>query len=261
MDGALLCTILIISVSSTALIIPLLCLSPYLAERFGSQKMYFVWLIIAVRLIVPLRFELPSAPIEIKFPERVVVMRTNAPSPIEIMTEDERAEAAVHEASSFNYAPLMTLTELLTLIWAAGASIFFLLHILKYICFRLSVKPYLKNTNEKDVKLCGRLSSPVAAGFFRPAVLLPDIDFGAEELSMILLHERTHIKRGDLWYKLLLTAANAVHWFNPAVYFMVRRASRDLEYSCDCYVVKGKDAEFRKQYSKTILKYARGNAE
>ncbi len=35
---------------------------------------------------------------------------------------------------------------------------------------------------------------------------------------------------------------------------MVRQANRDLEYSCDDAVVGNEDMEYRKAYSKTILK-------
>ena len=85
-------------------------------------------------------------------------------------------------------------------------------------------------------------------------VILPDIKYSDSELKVILKHEFMHYKRRDLWYKLLLIIANGMHWFNPIVYFMVRKANRDLEYSCDDDVVKNENMEYRKDYSMTILK-------
>lgn len=247
--------IIIISFSASAVIIILLCLSPVLGRHFGPQKMYFVWLIIAVRLVIPFRFELPSAPVKITAPEHVIVMRTDGVLPIGIMPESERSYEAAYEPSPLNYAPLMTLSEFLTIIWALGASVFFTARIMSYLIFRIRIKPHLKDTYIQNVKICPVISSPLAAGFFRPVILLPEGTYTDEELELILMHEQAHIKRRDLWYKLLLTAANAVHWFNPTVYFMVRRANRDLEYSCDYTVTRDKDMDFRKKYSKTILKY------
>ena len=55
-------------------------------------------------------------------------------------------------------------------------------------------------------------------GFVKPRILLPDADFTTDELRLILKHELVHYKRRDLWYKGLVLAANAIHWFNPAVY-------------------------------------------
>jgi len=62
-----------------------------------------------------------------------------------------------------------------------------------------------------------------------------------------------HYKRHDLWYKLLLIIANGMHWFNPIVYIMVKKANRDLEHACDDDVVKNEELEYRKDYSRVIL--------
>jgi hypothetical protein len=84
-------------------------------------------------------------------------------------------------------------------------------------------------------------------------ILLPDKIYEEQELYLILRHELTHYKHHDLWYKLILLAANAMHWFNPLVYLMVRQAGRDLEQVCDDEVVAGKDMGYRKAYCMTIL--------
>ena len=90
--------------------------------------------------------------------------------------------------------------------------------------------------------------------YFVPKILLPSTDYSNNELVIVLKHELTHFKRGDIWYKLLLIIANSIHWFNPFVYLMAKAANRDLEYSCDDVVVKNSDINFRKEYSLTILK-------
>jgi len=72
---------------------------------------------------------------------------------------------------------------------------------------------------------------------------------------MIYSHELFHYKRHDLWYKLLLTVVNSIHWFNPAMYAMVSSANRDIEYCCDYQVVKDHDLKYRKNYSDLILSH------
>ena len=101
---------------------------------------------------------------------------------------------------------------------------------------------------------CSKIASPMMIGFLKPMILIPNTDYSDNELSVILRHELTHYKRGDIWYKLLLVIANSIHWFNPLVYLMARQANRDLEYSCDDSVVKNSDINFRKGYSTAILK-------
>ena len=97
------------------------------------------------------------------------------------------------------------------------------------------------------------VDSPMAAGLFRPCLLLPGEPVEARELAFILRHELTHYRRRDLWYKLLLLAANGMHWFNPLAWLLRREAERDLELTCDDAVVAGRDDEERRAYSEALL--------
>ena len=97
---------------------------------------------------------------------------------------------------------------------------------------------------------------PMLAGFIRPALYLPDENISAADAAFIFRHELTHCRHGDLWLKLLLTAAQCVHWFNPLVYLIVRFAQEDIELACDDAVVRGQNAAYRRAYGETILRSA-----
>lgn len=256
-----------ISLSMSAVILLLLIVSPLLNKRYSAKWRYFIWLIIAIRLIIPVRIELPEAPVNISVPNQTVVFRQEG-VPI-MVTDDSYTHKANASPVSADYAPVITLQELLAVVWGTGAVGFFLYHIINYIIFKKKIKPYCKKVNIevlddvlKDMKLkvkpqlieCSKIASPMMIGFLKPMILLPDNDYSNNELYVVLKHELTHIRRGDIWYKLLLIAANSIHWFNPLVYLMVKAANRDLEYSCDDVVVKNSDMNFRKEYSLTILK-------
>lgn len=105
--------------------------------------------------------------------------------------------------------------------------------------------------------VCASLSSPVAAGLIHPTICLTTEECTADELRAILRHELQHIKRRDLWKKLLFLAAKLVHWFNPLVWWMEWRANREIEFACDASVVAGEDADYRTAYGETILKSIR----
>ena len=260
--------IFMISLSMSAVILLLLIVSPLLNKRYTARWRYFVWLIVALRLIIPFKLELPSAPVNIPAPQnQTVVFRTEG-MPFTIMDESfvELGNASLNSA---DYAPIITLQELIAIIWATGLISFFIYHIISYIIFTRKIKPYCSRLDTEiicnvleDMKIkkkpqlleCSRIASPMMIGFFSPTILLPNTDYSDEELTVILKHELTHYKRGDLWYKLLLIIANAMHWFNPFVYLMVKAANRDLEYSCDDMVIRNSDINFRKGYSMTILK-------
>ena len=97
---------------------------------------------------------------------------------------------------------------------------------------------------------------PMLAGFIRPALYLPDENISTADAAFIFRHELTHCRHGDLWLKLLLTAAQCVHWFNPLVYLIVRFAQEDIELACDDAVVRGQNAAYRRAYGETILRSA-----
>lgn len=97
------------------------------------------------------------------------------------------------------------------------------------------------------------VGSPMVVGLLRPRLLLPEEGYDARSLAFIFRHELTHCRRHDLWYQLALLLANAVHWFNPLVWLMVRQAQGDLELTCDDAVVAGADRETRRAYSETLL--------
>ncbi len=109
-----------------------------------------------------------------------------------------------------------------------------------------------------QIKVCGAVNAPLAYGLIRPVILLPqNTDWTDEgQLTCVLTHEYVHIRRGDLGWKLLLTAALCVHWFNPLVWVMYFRANRDLELACDEAVVRILGLDSRKGYAYALLSAA-----
>lgn len=252
--------ILLVSLTMSPLIVLLLMISPWLHKRYSSQWCYLVWLVLALRLIIPWRFELPDAPVNLPAPPQQTIMlqqdgrpglfmgngqlanshnppapasgsaSVSAPIPVSaFISNPDSASASTSSLALADNTSVLTLQELLLILWALGTLSFFLFHLTSYTRFRRKIRPYCRKAD--------------------PAV--PDSVF-----ESVLLERKIkgHYQRGDTWYKLLLLAANSIHWFNPLVYFMVKAASRDLEYSCDDLVVKNGDLSFRKKYSLTILK-------
>ncbi|MEO8035071.1 MAG: M56 family metallopeptidase, partial [Acidobacteriota bacterium] len=80
----------------------------------------------------------------------------------------------------------------------------------------------------------GSLHSPMTWGAFRPVILLdaPTLE-NAEGAEAILLHELTHIGRGDWLFTILGRFVMAMLWLNPLVILLVRAAHADAELVCD----------------------------
>ena len=96
------------------------------------------------------------------------------------------------------------------------------------------------------------ISSPLLIGFFRPCIVLPGAEVGEKDFQYIVLHELTHYRRGDMFYKWLVQVTVCLHWFNPLVHLMSREITKACEFSCDEAVLAkmGGDAQ---DYGKTLL--------
>lgn len=104
------------------------------------------------------------------------------------------------------------------------------------------------------VRVSDRILAPLTCGIFRPTILLPKtLTETGEELELILAHELTHIRRGDLFYKLLLVGAVSFGWLNPLAWVMLILANRDLEFACDEAVLKKYPAR-RAEYARMLIR-------
>lgn len=81
-----------------------------------------------------------------------------------------------------------------------------------------------------------RVVVPKVVGLLKPTILLPSTALTGlpiGDLELILAHELAHIRRHDLWINLLQRLAEAILFFNPAMWWLSRRVSTLREYCCD----------------------------
>ena len=97
-------------------------------------------------------------------------------------------------------------------------------------------------------------ASPLLIGFIHPSIILTKAQLSDLDFHYTILHELTHYKRRDMFYKWLVQFVICLHWFNPLVYWMEREIGRSCELSCDEAVMKNLDAEGRRQYGDTLLR-------
>lgn len=105
---------------------------------------------------------------------------------------------------------------------------------------------------EKGLYETDRITSPFVLGFLRPKIYIP-AGLPDAEREYILLHERTHLRRGDHIVKLISFLALAAHWFNPLMWISYRLMVRDMEMSCDERVMKTAGGDIRQRYSASLL--------
>lgn len=263
---------LVISVTTSLAIIGLIILSPLLRKHYSPKWKYWIWLILAVRLLLPFNFPLANSPVSIHLLE----------SPrIETVYQDIRSQTVQTDNSVISQpaqqaigpmSHLPSLLNILSLLWISGFVLFLLYHFMSYYLFRKQAlrwsSPLLGDHNISIVKqifakmnikisvtvlTSEKVPNPMLVGFYKPILFLPHEKYNEEELEFIFKHEMIHYKRNDIVYKLLLLIVNALHWFNPFVWFMVREAAREIEMYCDDSVVHKQSLAYRKKYCETIL--------
>lgn len=77
---------------------------------------------------------------------------------------------------------------------------------------------------------------PMAAGLFRPCVVLPDsatAQLNSPGMAALLEHERAHIERRDMAVALAQRVVLALLWWSPALHWISRRIDEERELACD----------------------------
>ena len=248
-------SVLEISFAASLIILLFILLGPLLNKRYTAKWKYWIWIVLALRLLIPLGQTEEEPPVVIDIPWQIT-------------TELSAKEQPNPERKSVD----ITLLDFAAVVWLLGGLAMLSVHGLSYVRFKRQViqkgvfveddsilYQLQKLTEELQIRRevvtveYSKAASPMIIGFVRPILVMPEETYCREELYFILKHELIHLKRHDIYFKLLLLAVNALHWFNPVVWFMRKEATIDMELSCDEGVVRGMSLEARKAYTKTLL--------
>ena len=279
-----------------AVIALLLTLRPFLGKRYRARMYYWLWLVLAVALLPSPVYTGANAPVQITPPSEHVMVWTDKAAIVPKISHKDNfvtvsdgvtpALSHIRPGDDFTQSlpstPIRRIVDVSSVLfwaWLAGAAAFLTVQCIGYVKFRRLARRWsepLRNDRYGEilheeanalgltapkVALCPAVSTPALTGLIRPKLLLPHEDYTETELRFVLRHELTHLKHRDIPYKLLLTFANALHWFNPLVYLMLRAADEDIELSCDSAVTRNMEKEERAAYSETLLKAVRSKGD
>ena len=190
-------------------------------------------------------------------------------------TAEETVKAPAEETQTQRASAVrLTISQWLVILWAVGAAAF------------LVRRVWMRGLLAVRIRSCGRAPDPKTLGEFRqlchemcirrpvkimemedivspaltigiwPTVLLPSTLMGedrAQARRFALLHELTHLSRGDdlilLWYGLL----RCLWWFHPVVYLMEKSFRMDMETACDARAVRGMSRQEKLAYAALLL--------
>lgn len=281
--GTLFLSILGISVSIGLVVMGLLLLSPFLSKRYAAKWKYLIWIFLALRLLVPFSGANGQSVIDwvsqlnVQKPSGLEINHTDNATDIQtpyrrIVVEIPAQMTAPIKAPSAHNQTGITMLDIVALVWIVGSLIFISVHLISYSHYKRQVTK--KGRVIKDARILSlmlqlkcelhirrticvmeyyKAESPMIIGFIKPVLVLPKEQYSSEDLFFILKHELVHLKRGDVYLKLLFVTANAVHWFNPLIWLMQKEAVIDMELSCDERVTQGASYGLRKAYTETLL--------
>ena len=277
--------VLTLSLTASLVLLPLLALAPRLHHRYAGRTFYVLWLVLAVRLVLPVPLTLPNPAVTVDLPPaRTVTLSGAVQAPAAVTApagaEGAEAPAAVGPAQPVSAEtprrPGVGWTQLGAWLWLGGMASLLVYQGAGYALARRKLLRGAEPGSEEETALLAALAaglgvrrappllrtvdaaSPMVLGLARPVLLLPEGQLPEEALEVVLRHELTHLKRHDVAYQALLLLARTVHWFNPLVWWMGREAGRSLELCCDDAVVRGRDEAFCRRYGSVLLRTATG---
>lgn len=266
--------LLSLSLSGALLILVLLLCKPLYKNRLSRQWQYYIWLIVIARLLLPFTPETSLVGnLFRKVDFSIVQISTNESTDSHLSPKTDFAE---HDTFPKNQVDMTTEEfpefEICVLVWLM-VSVGLLIRkatiyqsFVKYInAGRMEVTDMRlweqlgKLVEQAGVKRTVELytnsliSSPLLTGFLHPCIMLPSVELSDSDLKNTILHELTHYKRYDMFYKWLVQVAICLHWFNPLVYLMSKEINRACEFSCDEAVIRMFDKKAQRAYGDTLL--------
>ncbi len=134
--------------------------------------------------------------------------------------------------------------------WIGGTAIVVLWLTVSYISFLRKLIGSIRL--QKGVYLADRIRAPFTLGLFCPKIYLP-VSLQEEYYEYVILHERVHISRKDVWMKYLAVGFLGVFWFQPLLWFACYLFMNDMEEACDETVIRKETPEFREGYARALV--------
>lgn len=271
---ALLHWLLRTSFEVSVLILVVIGLRLMLGARLSPAWRIGLWMLVGMKLMlpafIPAGFGLGSWIRQETADVRAVIQASSPPEQTSFLSFSTVSlpDATVEHSWSFS------LQILLANVWLIGSAAVLLSAFFRQRRFdrylltrRTANDPHLRSTlrslcnrarvSMPMVRLMPAGTTPALVGIRQPQILLPEdwqARFDQRSLRHVLLHELLHVKQSDLLWNWAATAVQALHWFNPLVWFVVSRFQADRELRCDAGALAILSPAERLDYGHTLLR-------
>ena len=247
-----------------SVIILFILLVRLLLRKVPRRFLCLLWLLAAIRLLVPLHMEsqlslqpdldafmpavqqdLSDTVINVEIPDGYVPVIDNVQS---------SGSQQVNDTANQQPARAVDIMTVLSFVWLLITCAIIVYMVISYMILRFRVRTAVQCND--GVMECDCISSAFLLGYFRPKVYLSSRVSDADR-RFVVQHERAHIANGDHWWKLLGFICVSLHWYNPLVWLGYVMLCRDIETACDEKVIQKMNLEERKAYSMALLNCGR----
>ena len=277
------------NIMASIAILLMIPLRRFLRKQLGNSALCFGWLLIAIRLLLPISLVNPLIH-EIRSPfaadaairpiaGQIKVRVTDAVDSLSTyfwMAENRPAYEAVDRLYEdiFN----ANASHALAKIWGLGVLLITLWYVISNVHFRLRlrsdrIEPISGDLLREYEAICAQrgvhpvpvyftdpLPSACLVGVFRPYIALP-LSASPQDAIQVLTHEICHLRNRDHLWGVLRLFGCAIHWFNPLVWAAASMSRTDCELRCDDRVTQGMNTQDRKSYANVlVLAASRRNA-
>ena len=247
------------SVAGGVLILFIVVIRALAIHRLPKTTFLALWMIAALRLLLPLSIPMPfKIHIDLDVFSDVVQKLPSGNIGFPIPGESRHA----YDTGAVVSSPAAERISIFVILWLVGVLLLALYFSISYLRsmrkFRMSVPdntPYIREwlnahqiVRPIEVRSSDLISSPLTYGIKK----LDRNDQAA--LQYVLTHEYVHIRRFDAITKILFAAVLCIHWFNPLVWGMYVLANRDTELSCDAWVIRMTGVKNRSSYALMLIK-------
>lgn len=268
-------------ISSSVLILVVIALRYVLRGKLSLRMQYALWLLVLVRLLVPVSFGASDLSVMNAVPERaptvqqgtykqdIVGERNDAPAnagtvgvPAQSMSEAAPPNLVQNVTTATVTAPTVEKTDwarIAKTVWLAGAAALGLVFLAVNLRFGKKLRRSRERVEETDACLpvyeSGETDTPCLFGVAKPSIYVtPDTRTEAETLRYALAHEQTHYRHGDNLWAVLRGVCLALHWYNPLVWWAAELSRRDAELACDEATIRRIGESERAAYGRTLIR-------
>ena len=102
------------------------------------------------------------------------------------------------------------------------------------------------------------ISSPMVTGLFSAKILVPENIINSldqQQLAPILLHEKAHIERKDIWFGFFQELIAIIFWWSPVIRILNKKIHIERELACDLRAAR--KLRSGKQYAQSLIDCAK----